>query len=171
MINLTTQKIKLSIKDFFIKCGQICIFLRIWSHWLKKLSVENFIFCATTFLSLECDWHQKLVIIPTRKPYSKSAIETLKERRTICSKLEIKTPWKHHWGFYSCLWMGKCFLGWRVYLQCGEWKFKERKNTSKRWEFKTGHTLQKKLFYFLQWKSFKNCKTCFLFQLESYFHS
>ena len=49
--------------------------------------------------------------------------------------------------------------------------FKERKNTSKRWEFKTGHTLQKKLFYFLQWKSFKNCKTCFLFQLESYFHS
>ena len=35
-----------SIKDFLSKCDQICSFLRIWSHLLKKSLMENFIFCA-----------------------------------------------------------------------------------------------------------------------------
>ena len=34
------------IKGFFSKCDQICSFLRIWSHLLKKFLMENFIFCA-----------------------------------------------------------------------------------------------------------------------------
>ena len=34
------------IKDFFSKCDQIRSFLRIWSHLLKKLLMENFTFCA-----------------------------------------------------------------------------------------------------------------------------
>ena len=38
---VTAQKMK-----FFIKCDQICRELRIWSHLLKKSSMENFIFCA-----------------------------------------------------------------------------------------------------------------------------
>ena len=38
----TAQKLKFSIKDFFSKCDQI----RSWSHALKKLLMENFIFCA-----------------------------------------------------------------------------------------------------------------------------
>ena len=42
----TAQKIKFSIKDLFSKCEQICRFLRIWSHLLKKSWMENFIFCA-----------------------------------------------------------------------------------------------------------------------------
>ena len=37
---------KLSIKDFFSKCDQICSFLRIRSHLLTKSLMENFIFCA-----------------------------------------------------------------------------------------------------------------------------
>ena len=37
---------KFSIKDFFSKCDQICNFLQIWSHLLKKSLMENFIFCA-----------------------------------------------------------------------------------------------------------------------------
>ena len=37
---------KFSIKDFFSKCDQIHIFLRIWSHLLGKSLTENFIFCA-----------------------------------------------------------------------------------------------------------------------------
>ena len=37
---------KFSIKDFFSKCDQICSFLRIWSHLMKKSLMENFIFCA-----------------------------------------------------------------------------------------------------------------------------
>ena len=37
---------KFSIKDFFSKCDQICSFLRIWSHLLKKSLTENFISCA-----------------------------------------------------------------------------------------------------------------------------
>ena len=32
--------------DFLVKCDQIRSFLRIWSHLLKKFSMENFIFCA-----------------------------------------------------------------------------------------------------------------------------
>ena len=32
------------MKDFFSKCDQIHVFLRIWSHLLKKSFMENFIF-------------------------------------------------------------------------------------------------------------------------------
>ena len=39
--SFTTQKMKFSIKGFFSKS-----FLRIWSHLLKKSSIENFIFCV-----------------------------------------------------------------------------------------------------------------------------
>ena len=42
----TAQKVKFSIKDFFRKCEQICSFLWIWSHLLKKSLMENFILCA-----------------------------------------------------------------------------------------------------------------------------
>ena len=42
----TAQKTKFSIKDFFSKCDQIRRKLRIWSHFLKKSLIENFIFCA-----------------------------------------------------------------------------------------------------------------------------
>ena len=31
-----SQKMKFFIKDFFSKCDQICSFLYIWSHLLKK---------------------------------------------------------------------------------------------------------------------------------------
>ena len=37
---------KLFIKDFFNKCGQIRSKLRIWSQLLKKSLMENFIFCV-----------------------------------------------------------------------------------------------------------------------------
>ena len=42
----TAQKMKFSIKDFFSKCDQFRIFLRIWSHLLKKSLMENVIICA-----------------------------------------------------------------------------------------------------------------------------
>ena len=42
----TAQKMKFSIKYFFIKCDQIRSVLRIWSHLLKKSLMENFSFCA-----------------------------------------------------------------------------------------------------------------------------
>ena len=41
---VTPQKMKFSIKDFFSKCDQICSFLRIWSHLLKKSLMENLLF-------------------------------------------------------------------------------------------------------------------------------
>ena len=44
----TVQKMKFSIKDFFSECDQIRIYLRIWSHLLKKSSLmENFIFAQS----------------------------------------------------------------------------------------------------------------------------
>ena len=42
----TTQKMKFSIQYFFSKCNQIRRKLRIWSNLLKKVLMENFIFCA-----------------------------------------------------------------------------------------------------------------------------
>ena len=42
--DVTPQKIKFSIRDFFSKCDQIRR-KRIWSHLLKKSLMENFIFC------------------------------------------------------------------------------------------------------------------------------
>ena len=47
---ITTQKMKFSIKDFFSKCEQIHRKLRIWSHFLKKSLMENFIFCALNLI-------------------------------------------------------------------------------------------------------------------------
>ena len=51
---ITAQKMKFSIKDFFSKCDQIRRKLRIWSHLLKKSLIENFIFCAVSYASLDC---------------------------------------------------------------------------------------------------------------------
>ena len=48
--NRTAQKKKFSIKDSFRKCDQIRRVVRIWSHLLKKSLMENFIFCAVSFL-------------------------------------------------------------------------------------------------------------------------
>ena len=39
------EEMKFSIKDFFSKCDQVCR-MRIWSHFMKKFLIENFIFCA-----------------------------------------------------------------------------------------------------------------------------
>ena len=51
--DVTAQKIKFSIKDFFSKCVQIRIKLRIWSHLLKKSLMESFIFCAVRLPDLD----------------------------------------------------------------------------------------------------------------------
>ena len=44
MSTITAQKMKFSIKDFFSKCDQICSFLGIWPHLLKKSLMKNIIF-------------------------------------------------------------------------------------------------------------------------------
>ena len=49
---IAVQKMKLSLKDVFSKCGQIRSFLRIWSQLLKKSVMENFIFCAVFVVSI-----------------------------------------------------------------------------------------------------------------------
>ena len=47
-VALTAQKMKFSIKDSFSKPDQICSFLWIWPHLLKKSLMENFIFCEVS---------------------------------------------------------------------------------------------------------------------------
>ena len=54
--NVTAQKMKFSIMDFFSKCYQIHSSLRIWSHLLKKSAVQNFIFCAVNKTLAACIW-------------------------------------------------------------------------------------------------------------------
>ena len=48
------KKNEVSIKDFFSKCDQICSFLRIWPHLLKKSVIENFIFLCSVFFCFMC---------------------------------------------------------------------------------------------------------------------
>ena len=49
MVNNTAQKIKFFIKGFFNKYDQLRRILRIWSHLLQKLLMENFIFVKCKF--------------------------------------------------------------------------------------------------------------------------
>ena len=49
MLKINAQKMKFSSKDFFSTCDQIRCFLRIWSRWLKKSLMENFIFCVVNW--------------------------------------------------------------------------------------------------------------------------
>ena len=42
----TAHKMKFSSNNFFSQCDEICSFLRIWSHSLKKYLMENFILCV-----------------------------------------------------------------------------------------------------------------------------
>ena len=52
---------KFSSKDFSSKCDQIRRKLRIWPHLLEKSLMENFIFCAVTFLRLfDIEWVQMI---------------------------------------------------------------------------------------------------------------
>ena len=46
------KKKEFSIWDFVSKCDQIRIFLRIWSHLLKKSLMESFIFCAVLWYEM-----------------------------------------------------------------------------------------------------------------------
>ena len=64
---------KFSIKVFFSKCDQIRCSLRIWSHLLKKSSMENFSFCAVLCQLIECD----IGNIFLEKPYTKYGGETI----------------------------------------------------------------------------------------------
>ena len=50
--NVTAQKVKFSINDFFSKCDQIFRKLRIWSCLLKKSWIANFIFLSSACLTL-----------------------------------------------------------------------------------------------------------------------
>ena len=44
------KKMKFFIEDFSSKCDQTRSFLRIWSDWLEKSLMENFIFCAMLYV-------------------------------------------------------------------------------------------------------------------------
>ena len=60
--NITGQKVKLSIKDFFKKCDQIRKKMRIWSHLLKKSLMGNFINCAVYIIYKCIPVSPKLII-------------------------------------------------------------------------------------------------------------
>ena len=75
---ITAQKMKFSIKDFFSKCNQVRSFLRIWSHLLLKSLIENFIFVqcianyntATTDMDIDFNTMQPLILLKQRKSSS-----------------------------------------------------------------------------------------------------
>ena len=62
--DITAQKIKFSVKDFFSKCDQIPKKLRIWSHLLKKSLMENFIFLFFYYCYFFCAVYAHASIFP-----------------------------------------------------------------------------------------------------------
>ena len=66
---------KFSVKDFFSKYDQICIFLQIFSHLLKNSLMENFISCVVIsiffdighFLVIHTLKHRNYDVIATRR--------------------------------------------------------------------------------------------------------
>ena len=68
IIIFIAKKMKFSIKDFCSKCDQIPSFLRIWSHFLKKSLVENFIFCVVfpVFVISFCAAKNRVTYSPSR---------------------------------------------------------------------------------------------------------
>ena len=63
-ISCTAQKMKFSIKGFFSKCYQICSFLRIWSHLLRKSLLKISFFCAVLYDSHSWSWNFKIEFFP-----------------------------------------------------------------------------------------------------------
>ena len=55
----TAQKMKFSIKGFFSKYEEIHRKLWIWSHFLMKALVENFIFCTVLLTKNNKLWNEK----------------------------------------------------------------------------------------------------------------
>ena len=78
----TAQKMKFSIKDFFNKCNQICIFLRIWPHLLEKSLMENFIFCALSFRYSYFLLRQLVAVTLSGKSLPRANILALLRKRT-----------------------------------------------------------------------------------------
>ena len=104
----TAQKMKFSIKDFFSKCDQIRMTMRIWSHLLKKSLMENFVICAV----LHC------VGVYYRLKFSSQGKRILTFNRSKISnwKKSLKLPL--HWKFretWICYWFFWGFL--REFLQ------------------------------------------------------
>ena len=100
---LTAEKIKFSIKDFFSKCDQICSFLRIWSHLLKKSSTENFTFCTVSQkVKGILVWNLQHVIFKWRWTYwqiFKSALVYLQRIFLFFKTVFPETPY-HKYGWF-----------------------------------------------------------------------
>ena len=67
--DLTAQKKKFSITDFFSKCNYIRRKLRIWSLSLKKSLMENLIFCVVTPAKIKSKSCQKIRATVKSKHY------------------------------------------------------------------------------------------------------
>ena len=52
LIHFAQQKKKFSIKDFFSKCGQILVFMRICCQYQQTLITPNFTLCAFSFCKI-----------------------------------------------------------------------------------------------------------------------
>ena len=59
----TAQNMKFSIKDFFSGCDQVCSFLQISAHLLKKSLMENFFVCVQCNTSNDCFFFRQEICI------------------------------------------------------------------------------------------------------------
>ena len=104
----TAQKMKFTIIDFFSKCDQIRIFLRIWPHFLKKSIMENFIFCAVLNSTINRLRERCLRLIYNNKPSTLEANEKddfvsihIKSLQTLAIEMYevIRFSCNYDWGF------------------------------------------------------------------------
>ena len=95
---ITAQK-KFSSKGFFSKCEVILSFLRIWSHLMKKFSMENFIFCAVYIHQVPTKHPQEKTLDPRKYPREKIWTHEIPTRKkfgpTKYPRKKISDPWRH----------------------------------------------------------------------------
>ena len=68
-VTFTAQKM-FFIKEFFGKCDQICSFMRIWSHLLKRSLIENLTFCAVQHILIQHICREKIILRENTESFS-----------------------------------------------------------------------------------------------------
>ena len=130
---LHCTKNEVFIEDFFNKCDEIRIFLRIWSHLLKKSFMKIFIFCAILSLHFILIIMVEILALSLHNHTTKSLIVTTMDidYQDILQKMRawlqfqkkrfqiiIKTPKKTEAGVKLYKTQQKCIIWYGENLLC-----------------------------------------------------
>ena len=115
---LITQTVKFSIEDFFSKCDQIRRNLWIYSHWLKKSLMENFILVQCLLLQVSSNFASESIEIKWKFYHFRLRL-TVRILFRVMRQLQVEMPlpeisgskWGTYDHLYECSEFSFIFLG------------------------------------------------------------